>query len=258
VFARLVDRAWRLAGTGFAFAFIFAGGALAAATVFPVIGWRSADRADRSRRTQSAIRSILRFYVAMLQRLGLLRLEVVGADALASARSCMVVANHPTLLDALLLMALVPRLQCIVKHQLWQNPFLGRVVRSAGYISNDLEAGAMIAACRTSMSSGGNLVIFPEGTRTRPGEAMRMHQGFAYIALLADVDIQLVTITCEPLTLTKGERWWHIPARPPLFRVVAGERLRMRELLSVDSRSQAAQKIIRRVERHFAEQQVHG
>ena len=200
----MLDRWWRIACTGLAFAALGLGGVALAVTVFPVIAIVSVDAGQRTRRTQRIIFLSFRFYVRVLRSLGILALDVVGADVLASCRGRLIIANHPTLLDVVLLMGLNPAVQCIVKHQLWRNPFLGGVVRSAGYIRNDLVAEDLLAACAAALAGGGNLIIFPEGTRTTPGLAPAFQRGFANIAIMVAADIQLVTITCEPITLTKG------------------------------------------------------
>lgn len=253
VLLELIDRMWRTACTGFALAFIFAGGALAAITIFPAIAMVTSRGAERHERTQLVIHRIFRFYVRLLQALGVIDLRVEGAEVLARSRGLLVIANHPSLLDVVLLMSLMPRTQCIVKHQLWTSRYLGGVMRSAGYIRNDLDASALLEACAAAMASGRNLVIFPEGTRSRPGKMLPFQRGFANIALLAGAEILPVTIVCRPPTLFKGEPWWKVPPRRPEWHVMVGERLDARNALKDECRSLAARHLVQRMERYFAE-----
>ena len=212
--AQHLGRAWRLLGTGFAFATFFLGGALLAALVFP---WLAIGTRQPASRVQEFLRRVFAFFLRLLESLGVLRLDVSGAERLAACRGRLIVANHPTLLDVVFLMALVPRASCIVKNELWQSRFLGGVMRAAGYIRNDLPAEELVRQCRRALDDDGNLIVFPEGTRTQPDRRPRFQRGFANIALLAGVDIQVVVISCTPLTLTKGEPWYRIPPRQPLF-----------------------------------------
>ena len=253
-----LDRGWRLIATGFAFALIFGGGALAALTILPVIGGLSLSGSNGTRNAQRTIQGFFRFYVSMLQTLGLIRLSVDSIDRLATIKGHLVIANHPTLLDVVLLMAFIPRVQCIVKHELWNSRYLGGVVRMAGYIPNNLEPEALLNACRRSIDLGDNLLIFPEGTRTRPGEALHFHRGFANIALLTKARIQLITISCNPLTLTKGEPWWRIPLRRPHFKIAVGDSLDSKRLLDEQSRSLAARALVRHIENYYGEQLATG
>jgi 1-acyl-sn-glycerol-3-phosphate acyltransferase len=247
---RRIERLWRLGGTGIAFAFIFFGGGLLAAILLPVLAVIPGNRRDRA---QAVIRLNFRFYLSMLQWLGLLRLEIEGAERLKSSGGCIIVANHPSLLDVVMLMALVPRAQCIVKNELWNSFLLGGLMRRAGYIRNDLEPDALVEACRTALAQGYSLIIFPEGTRTRPGSLPHFHRGFANLATLSGASMQLVIITCDPPTLVKGEPWWRIPVRKPLFRLVVDDRLDANMYSHYGHRSIAARKLVGYLEAHYAE-----
>ena len=256
--AGLGARAWRLPATGFGFAVFFLGGALVALTVFPVIGLLKRDAAARHDLTRATIRRMFRAYLAMLKALRVLTLEIHGTEVLNRIEGQLIVANHPTLLDVVLLMALVPRVQCIVKHELWQSRYLGGVVRQAGYIRNDLPPEDLLAACRAAISGGCNLVVFPEGTRTRPEQRVRFHRGFANIALLTGADIQTVSIKCAPMFLMKGQPWWQIPPRAPKFTVRVGEFLDIKEAGRDTIRPLAARALVRRLEQYYAGMSTNG
>ncbi len=239
----------RQAATGFAFACFFLGGSLLAAVVLPVLGWFP----HRRRRVQGLLRWIFRCYLAMLRGLGLIRLEIEGGETLRHCRGHLIIANHPSLLDVVILMALTPDAQCIIKHELWNNRFLGGVMRRAEYIRNDLEGGALIDACRRALDDGGNIIVFPEGTRSRPGVLPRFHRGFANIATMTQVEILPVVITCDPPTLTKGERWWVVPATRPTFRVAVGECLEAGGYMTDRYRSVDSRRLVARMEAYYAE-----
>lgn len=254
VLINALNYVWRLAGTGLAFACFFGGGLLLALTVFPMIALFVREEERRVRAVQAVIHRVFRFYIGMLQWLGIMKLEVTGARALVDGKGRMIIANHPTLLDVVILMSLVPRAQCIVKAELWRSRYLGGVMRWAGYIRNDLEPEALLAACKQAMVAGKSLIIFPEGTRSRPGEGLQFRRGFANIALLAEAEIQLVTIDCRPIMLSKGDPWWKIPAKRSLFRVTVGERLDAANALGYQYRSLAARHLVRRLQTYFMEQ----
>jgi 1-acyl-sn-glycerol-3-phosphate acyltransferase len=249
-----LDYSWRLAATGFSFGFLFAGGALMALTAFPFVALVSGLESVRRRRVQYLIHLMFRFYIRMLVVVGLIDLEILNAEKLNNSSGRLIIANHPTLLDVVLLMALNPRAQCIVKKELWENRYLGSVVRAAGYIRNDLEPEALLTACGAAMAEGNSLIVFPEGTRSRPGQSIRFRRGFANIATLLQSDILLVTITCDPSTLTKGENWWTIPPVRPRFRVAVGECVDVAGMLDSEYRSVAARKLVRFIEGYYAEQ----
>jgi 1-acyl-sn-glycerol-3-phosphate acyltransferase len=237
----LLSRAWRVPATGFAFACFFLGGAALAVTVFPVVALR---RENRTIRIQALIRRVFQVYLVMLRGLGLIGLEIVDGQELAACRGRIIVANHPTLLDVVFLMALTPRACCIVKHQLWDNRYLKNVVRGAGYIRNDLAPDDTIAACRETLAQGNNLIIFPEGTRGRVDEKLHFHRGVARIAMLTGAPLQLVVITCNPLTLAKGEPWYRVPPQRPQFRLEIAHRLEVQRFAAYAHRSLGARRLV--------------
>lgn len=243
-----LDHLWRVCATGAAFAFIFAGGGILAALLMLFL-----MKNCRRERVQTIIRATFRFYLRCLRGLGLLTLEFEGIERLEQPGGRLVVANHPSLLDVVMLMALIPNAQCIVKSQLWEHRLLGPLMRRAGYIRNDLEPEQLLARCQESLARGQSLIIFPEGTRSHPGEAPRFRRGFANLATLAAAPVQLVLITCTPPTLIKGEPWWKIPAHRPVFRLVAGECLEPASYLGYPHRSLAARKLVQSLERYYAE-----
>ena len=246
-----LEFAWRLAATGAAFAFIFAGGGLLAVTVLPVLALLPGHSRAR---TQRLIYLTFRFYIGMLQILGLLRLDLEGAEKLRAPGGRLIVANHPSLLDVVLLMARIPKAQCVVKHELWTHPFLGPLMRRAGYIRNDLEPEEMIAACQAALRAGDSLIIFPEGTRSLPGSPLRFRRGFANVATLIGAPIQPVLITCDPPTLTKGESWWRIPRQRPVFRLRVDDCIDTGSYLSHRCRSIAARKLVDDLQKYYSEQ----
>jgi len=155
-------------------------------------------------------------------------------------------------------MALIPDVQCIVKHQLFDGFLLKGLMRHAGYIRNDLEPEKLVACCKASLDEGRNLIIFPEGTRTLPGALPQFQRGFANIATLTKASIQVVFIRCSPNILFKSEPWWHIPERTPSIRVTFGECLDASTYLGYGQRSIAARKLVESLELYYAQQIRNG
>jgi 1-acyl-sn-glycerol-3-phosphate acyltransferase len=258
VLARKLDFAWRVVGTGLAFACFLGGGFLLAAFAFPAINLFTRDAVHRRERHQGLVRSSFRLFIGTLTRLRILVVEFDDRGALGQGKGTIVIANHPSLIDVVLLAAQLPRVQCIVKRELWEHPLLGPMMRGNGYIPADLEPEALVAACGEALADGRCLIVFPEGTRTRPGEPVRFHRGFAHIATLLGADIQLFLITCTPTTLTKGEKWWAVPPRRPVFRVSSAGWLRADSWKETPHRPVAARAIVRRLERMYNERLAIG
>jgi 1-acyl-sn-glycerol-3-phosphate acyltransferase len=254
VLPRPLDYAWRLVGTGLGFV-VFLGGGLALAVIaFPLIDLLTPDALRRRERYNALTRRAFQAFIGMLTTLRVIAVKIDDPATLLASKGMIVVANHPTLIDVVLLSAFIPRAQCIVKRELWNSLFLGRLMRGSGYIPNDLEPDALVAACRAALADGRSLIIFPEGTRSRPGVPVHFQRGFAHLATLLEADIQLALISCAPPTLGKGEKWWAIPPRRPHFRVSSAGWIRAASWRGGAYRSLAARDITRRAERFYNEQ----
>lgn len=248
-----LDYLCRLLGTGLAFSTFGLGGLVAAVTVFPALHLFIRDRARRREIAKKTIFNLFRGFVLLLSITNVARAEVRHGERLKQAAGRIVIANHPTLLDVVMLMSLMPRMQCVVKGQLWRNPFLMGVVRAAGYIRNDLEPEAFIDECRHALDRGESLIIFPEGTRTRPGADLNpLQRGFANIALAANADLLPVVIKCNHVTLKKGTPWYDIPPSQIVFDIEIGNAVPLEAVVGQDkARAKQARAISAHVREYF-------
>jgi 1-acyl-sn-glycerol-3-phosphate acyltransferase len=225
-----LDRAWRLVATGISFAIFGLGGLVMALIVFPVLNLTVRDREQRAERAQDAVHGAWRLFVWIMASLGVLTYECRGQELLRGERGALIVANHPSLLDVVFIMSFMHRTQCVLKSGVWRNPFMRGVVMAANYIPNLGDPERLIDDCVAALAAGNNLVIFPEGSRTPPGVKRRYQRGFAYVAMRAHAPIRLVTVTCTPPTLLKGEPWYKIPLRRPHWVIQVHERIEYEDL----------------------------
>lgn len=202
---------WRVGATGFCFTAFGVGGLLLRILVFPLLNLMVRRRERRVAWSREVIRLTFRTYVDLMRLVGVLRYQVHGLEKLERG-GMLILANHPTLIDTVFLMAFVKNADCIVKGDLWNNPFTRGPVRAAGYINNGGGAD-LVDDCIASLRSGNNLIVFPEGTRTPADGVISMKRGAANIAVRGARDMTPVLIRCEPVTLGKGEKWWRVPSR---------------------------------------------
>lgn len=248
--ARL-SRYWRIPATGLGFALFGLGGCLLSLTVFPVLYFAPFKPSLRVRYTRKVNAWVFRSYVRVLRWLGLLSYEFHQVERLRKSGQ-LIIANHPSLLDVVFLMGLTDA-SCVVKGGLWRNPFTGMAVRAANYISN--EDPALFNRCLETLKAGQSLIIFPEGTRTKPGEPMVFHRGPSNVALSAGVAITPVVILCEPATLLKDQRWYEISAQPPHFTISVMPELTVADYMAAGTmQSMAARQLTRDLVVYFTRQ----
>lgn len=193
--------------------------ALMSALAVPIYSIAVHDPARRAKGVRRMIRSAMRTYIGGLRALRLIELEVSGLERAASP-GALIVANHPSLLDAPILLAYLDDAIVVAKQALRANPFLSASIRGADYVVND-DAVALIDACRARIDAGQALLLFPECTRTALDGAVRLRRGAAQIAVRSGCPVVPVTIVFSEPLLTKQSRWWLAPRRRPRVRVIA-------------------------------------
>jgi 1-acyl-sn-glycerol-3-phosphate acyltransferase len=206
-----VGKSWRTLATGACF-LIFTTGALSlSCVVLPVLRVFTRDREALRRRTRFFVQRFFSFMTWLIEASGCMRLKVEGAERLRAAGGALIFANHPTLIDVVVLMGLIPQSNCVIKSALFRKLALGHTLRSAGYVENG-DPDRLVEDCRASLDAGRPLIIFPEGTRTTPGAPLAFQRGPAHILLASRRPILPVLITCCPAALLKGQPWYHVPA----------------------------------------------
>ena len=167
------------------------------------------DAAARRRQALHAAHRHVDFYLRTLSALDLVRFRFEGTP---SAAPCVLVANHPSLLDFIVFLKDFPNAVCLYKSQSLDNPVLSSFVQVAGYIEGmDGTPGAskrIVNACCERLREGHHVAIFPEGTRSKSATEVRRFRttGF-HGAMKSNPAVQPVAIHCRPLFLGKGQRW---------------------------------------------------
>lgn len=164
-----------------------------------------------------------RFYLWVLEGIGACRFDVSELDQLRGAGPMIVAPNHPCLLDAVMVLSRLPDLACIMKASLIDNIFLGAGARLAGYIRNDSLLGMAVRAV-DELRAGGQLLVFPEGTRTADLPVSAFRGVFPVLASRAGVPVQTVFIETDSPYLCKGWPLFRRPSMPIHYRVRLGER----------------------------------
>jgi len=238
--------------TGVAFA-VFGLGSLWLAFAWLPLRRRFDHKAEPWRRAQLGIHRLFRFHSGLMERLGLIGVTWVGAEALDRPGPKIIVANHPSLIDVVLIIARLPQADCIISSDRATNAFLGGSARAADYIANDSGVEVVREAARR-LREGRTLVVFPEGTRTpESGELGHFQRGAAHIALASGLDMLPIEISVEPRMLMKGQSWYHVPPRAGQYTLRVGEPVVAKKYLDgSESSVMAARKLTRALRARFA------
>jgi|ERR1043166_1582570 1-acyl-sn-glycerol-3-phosphate acyltransferase len=182
---------------------------------------------------QELIHKLFRFFTWYLRTFGLLHVDASGIAGLRDEQGIILVANHPSLLDAVLVTAQQPRLFCLMKADLAHNIVLSGQSRLAGYVHNKSAVG-LIKACTARISEGSNFLVFPEGTRSK-GRLGVFKMGFTLLACTLRRPVQTIIIRFDQSYLSKGWPFLQAPDFPVRCSLCLGRRFE--PLAATDARS---------------------
>lgn len=196
---------------------IFGGGALGlGGIVFPIMLLFCRRPSSRRRILSQSIHGSWKFFVWLMSAMRLISVKYDDINSLKHLRRHIVIANHPSLIDVVILISLIPRSVCVVKKSLFHNIFVKRVIQHI-YLSNDMDATEFITRGTEFLDAGYNIVIFPEGTRTVAGRRVRLHRGFAYLHLKTGRPILPIHIENVPPILGKKQKWYDVGTKTSVY-----------------------------------------
>ena len=164
-----------------------------------------------------------RFYLRLLEIFCACRFDLQELDRLRDSGPLIVAANHPSLLDAVMIVSRLPNAVCVMKASLMDNLLFGAAARLARYIRNDAPL-EMILNARQALHDGARLVIFPEGTRTADFPLDPCSPSIGLVANRARVPVQTVLIEFSTPYLGKAWPLFRRPQLPLSCRIRLGRR----------------------------------
>ena len=195
-----------------------------------------------------AIMRVFRSYTGFLTLIGACRFDLAALDALRGAGPLILAPNHPSLLDAVMVVSRLPDVACIMKAGLMDNVFLGAGARLARYIRNDSPL-SMVMRATEDLAAGSQLLMFPEGTRTTRLPVNPLMRSLGLIARRARVPVQVIIIETDSPYLCKGWPLFRRPSMPVTYRVRLGRRFEA---------PRDVQAFMEELDRHFASELAHA
>ncbi|WP_308745767.1 1-acyl-sn-glycerol-3-phosphate acyltransferase [uncultured Bacteroides sp.] len=139
-------------------------------------------------------------------------------------RPAIIIANHQSFIDILVLLSLSSKVLMMTNHWVWHSPFFGAIIRYADfyYIGEGYEQ--YIERMKKKVEEGYSIAVFPEGTRTYNGKMKRFHKGAFYLAETLQLDILPILLygndkiiaKAQPFNVRKGIIYTEILPRIPV------------------------------------------
>lgn len=168
--------------------------------LFPLLGIFYKGK-ERRKKFAGIIKTSWKFFIGVMEYSKEIKVSIDGN--LSGIKGKIVAASHPSFIDIILLIGNMPDSLCLAKKSILKNPVMRNIVKSL-YIINDIDPEVFKKSAVEALEEGYNIVIFPAGTRTLPGEDIKIHKGAAQIAIASGVAIVPVKIETDYPFLIKN------------------------------------------------------
>lgn len=179
---------------------------------------------------------------------GVLEVKYSGFERLGREGQ-LVLANHPSLLDVVLIFSKEPRFNCIVKQDLLKNPVMTSPILSSGFLPNT-ESEELLEKSHNVLQNQA-LLLFPEGTRTGWDGVVKLHRGAVSIGLRSAKVITPLVIKMKPLNFKKGQPWYKIPKQRIQYELIVGEDIDPQDWLAEKPLPIASRRLNEYLENYF-------
>lgn len=128
-------------------------------------------------------------------------------------KPAVIIANHQSLVDVILIYALTPKVVSVTKKSFWNNPLFGPVIRySECYCADGGDGGELPESLAQKLREGYSVIVFPEGTRSRDGKVHRFHKGAFKFAAEHGFDLLPIVYRGDNYVCPKGQSFLCRPA----------------------------------------------
>lgn len=203
--------------------FMFTVGAiLLGILIFPTVKIFSKGEKDYKQRCAAIVNKLWCFLIKYLKLTQIIDFEY--DKKITKIENKIIVASHPSFIDIVLLIALIPNSLCLVKTSILNNFIMRNIVKSL-YITNDGTIDDFLAKSKKALDYGFNIIIFPTGKRVDEGEAVQIHKGAAKLSILTKKSIVPIKITTSEPFLTKNRSIFQIGKNIVKFKLEIAEEI---------------------------------
>ena len=216
----MLGRYWRIFATGLSFALFGVGGIVLTILLIPILVVTK-ESVSRQRLGKQLLKKVFQGFLGSMRFLGVLELRVENLNRIKSSGSGnIILANHPSLIDVIVIFSLIDNPNGVIKPSILNNPCMFGLARISGLICNS-EGTELIRRSIESLAIGDNLLIFPEGTRTKELNRVVFKRGAAYLAIKGEINIIPLLIAISDPFLWKGASWYKVPLKRPIITISA-------------------------------------
>ncbi|MBL6446518.1 MMPL family transporter [Fulvivirga sp. 29W222] len=137
-----------------------------------------------------------------------IRKKVVGKDNIDFDKPSVIISNHHSFMDILLLLMFNPKVVMVTNDWVYNSPLFGKSVQYADFILASKGLENQLEKIEKIIAEGYSIIVYPEGTRSRTAELGRFHKGAFFLAEHFRLDIQPVLLHGTSFAMTRGDDFY--------------------------------------------------
>ena len=234
--------------TAIGFLFWGVAGTLLQLVLYPYARHHQTNSLQTQLKIRRFVGRIWYYFIRYLSFGGVLEVSYKGFEKLGRPGQ-LILPNHPSLLDVVLILGQSPSLNCIVKKDLLNNPTMRNQILACGFLPNTESVELLEQSDEVLKEQA--LLLFAEGTRTGWDGVVKLNRGAVSIGLRSARVITPVIIRMNPLSLKKGHPWYKIPKKRIQYELIVGEDIHPQDWLQEQSIPMASRRLTKYVEDYF-------
>lgn len=136
------------------------------------------------------------------------RRENVNSENETFEKPAVIIANHQSFVDILVMLSLAPKLVMVTNRWVWHSPVFGKIVQYADFVQTEDGYEKVLHHLRDKVAQGYSVVVFPEGTRSADCQVHRFHKGAFYLAEKLQLDILPVVLYGTGMIISKRQPFY--------------------------------------------------
>ena len=163
------------------------------------------------------LQKMWQLFVAIIEKIKIIKVEVNNLEKIKNIKNSIIVSTHPSFIDIIILISIIPHSTCFVAKKLANNPFLKGMVDLLFIVEEDTEK--WLSKCLDKLNSGLNVIIFPMGRRHEKDEYPKIKRGTSLIAQCCEKDIIMLDIQTNIRFLKKNQPVYEAGDSPILYTI---------------------------------------
>lgn len=162
----------------------------------------------RGKKKQLFSRIIMHMLRIFLKAAWIARRETINPAGETFEKPAVIIANHQSFIDILIMLSLAPKLVMVTNKWVWHSPFFGKIVQYADFVQTGDGYETVLGLLKEKVAQGYSVVVFPEGTRSADCKVRRFHKGAFYIAEQLQLDILPVVLYGTGMIISKRQPFY--------------------------------------------------